>query len=101
MDLENLSQFNKRLFKKFLGIYVRERRQQLNLSIQQAAIFTGMTEKDVKLIESGQLKLTQEIFDRLRSSLELDSSELADLGKLTQVKHIMNVYKEIDEHYPR
>jgi len=101
MDLENLSQFNKRLFKKFLGIYVRERRQQLDLSIQQVAAFTGITEKDMKLVESGQLKLTQEIFDRLRSSLELDSSELADLGKLTQVKHIMNVYKEIDEHYPR
>lgn len=101
MDLENLSQFNKRLFKKFLGVYVKERRQQLDISVEQLAASMKFTVKDLKLIESGQKQLNQNVFDLLCNYLELDPSELINIGKVTQVQHIMDIYKEIDEHYPR
>lgn len=101
MDLENLSQFNKRLFKKFLGVYVQQRRLQFSLTVEQIAKTLQVSVPDFRRIESGQAKISQNLFDQLRHYLELDPAELVNMGRLTQVRHIMGVYKEIDEHYPR
>ena len=101
MDVENLNQFNKRLFKKYLGIYIQQRRVQLKLSIEQLATATSLSDKKIKLLESGQGQVSQEIFDILCKFLQLDPIELINIGKITQIQHIMDMYKEIDEHYPR
>lgn len=100
MDLENLSQFNKRLFKKFLGIYISRRRTELNLSLAQASTAALISEKEFKFIEAGHAKLSQKLFDRLCFVLDLDPQEILNIGKVTQVKHLLKVCKEIDEHIP-
>lgn len=101
MDLENLNQYNKRLFKKFFGIYVKERRTQLKLSLEQLCQYVGMNIKSLKAVEAGQKQISQQDFDLICYHLSLDPQELVNIGKITQVQNILNVYKEIDELYPK
>ncbi|MFZ3228955.1 MAG: helix-turn-helix transcriptional regulator [Pseudobdellovibrio sp.] len=101
MELETLGQFNKRLFKKFLGVYINKRRLQLNLSIEKVSELVCLSVKDIKSIESGIRALTQKQFELFCYLLKLDSAELNNMCKITQVNHIMGVYREIDEFFPR
>lgn len=100
MNLENLSQFNKRLFKKFLGVYINKQRLQLNIPLEHLSDLVAIPIKDLKSIESGLRMLTQKQFDLLCMVLELDPYELIHIGKITQVQSMLGFYKEIDEHYP-
>jgi hypothetical protein len=101
MDLENLSQFNKRLFKKFLGVYVKTRRTELKLSVEKISESMNISVKEFKNIESGQWRMNQYVFDSLSYHLAFDPNELVNICRVTQIQHIMNVCKEIDELYPR
>ncbi len=100
LDLENLSQFNKRLFKKYLGIYISQRRADLKISLTQASSAALISEKEFKSIEAGQTKLSQNLFDRLCFAFDLDPQEIVNIGKVTQVQHILEVCKELDELTP-
>ncbi|MBC7465663.1 MAG: hypothetical protein H7256_06680 [Bdellovibrio sp.] len=73
----------------------------MELTTEQLSEITQLSEKEIKLIEVGRHQITHQIFDTLRVCLELDPNELINIGKITQVQNIMNLYKEIDEHYPR
>jgi ribosome-binding protein aMBF1 (putative translation factor) len=101
MDLATLTQFNPKMFKKLLGIYVKRRREELNITFEQLADPLDLTTKDVKLIESGQGKLNQNILNLLSYYLQFESSELENICRVTQIQSILEVYEVLYEHYPK
>lgn len=102
MNLENLTQFNKKHFKKFLGLYIKERRVFLDLTENQVSEWMGFSSsKTLRSIESGQKNLSQSEFDHLCYILDLNQTELLSLGKITQVQNILDLYREIDAQYPK
>lgn len=101
MDLKNLTQFNKRHFKKLLGIYIRETRTSIGWSLETAAEKLSLPVSELKQIESGQKTLTQTSFDYLCISLNLDDQEIYNIGKITQAQQLMEIYRELDEQFPK
>lgn len=102
MDLENLNQYNKKLFKKFFGIYIKSRRESLGISLEDLTKSMSLKDtKTLKLIEAGTKPITQEELDLFCYYLSLDPQELLNIGKITQVQNIIDVYREIDELYPK
>jgi len=101
MDIKNLTQFNKRAFKKMLGVYIRETRIGLGWSAEQACEKLALSATEIQQIESGQKTLTQSSFDYIRLALNLSDKEIYNIAKITQAQHLMDVYKELDEHFPK
>jgi transcriptional regulator with XRE-family HTH domain len=102
MDLENLNQFNKKLFKKFFGIYIKEKRIELDLTHEKLAEMMGdLDVKSIKSIETGQKAISQKDLDLFCYYLQLDQQELINIGRITQVQNILDFVKETDAFYPR
>ena len=101
MNLENLTQFDKRRFKKLLGLYVHDTRVKLQWSIEHLAGLLEMAPAEIRKIEAGQKSLNQSEFESLSYVMALDSTELNNIAKITQVQNLMSVYKEISEHFPK
>lgn len=102
MELENLNQFDEALFNKYFGTYIKEQRLKLGCSYDELSdkIFT-MDPQSIELIESGNRFITKHEFDSLCTSLELDPQVLINIGRLTQVRSLIDVYMETNEHYPK
>lgn len=84
------------------GNYVKLRRNLLNKSLHEMAESLGLQDfRQLKLIEAGQKKISQEEFELLCHCLDLDPYELANIAKITQVQEILNFYKEVDALYPK
>lgn len=97
MDLQKLTQYNEKLFFKYLGHYIAQKRQQFKLSLSE--LFENNELFDaykLKSIESGELMLSQIEFDDIVDFFELDPSELLNIAKLTQVNYILELHSEID-----
>lgn len=102
MNIENLNQFNKRLFNKYFGNYIKERRLQLGYSIEDLLKKNPTLNREaIKLIESGRRPVSQIEFDLLVDILALDQQELTNIVKLTQINKLLNIYMEINENYPK
>ncbi len=94
-------QFDKRKFKKLFGLYVKETRQALSWSTEQAAEHLKLSGSEIRQLESGQKTLTQDSFDQLRYALSLNDQDILDIAKITQAEMLMGFHREINEHYPK
>ena len=101
MTLENLTQYDKPKFKELLGLYVKETRQSLKWTEQELAAHLNLPTCDILQIEAGKKTLTQDAFDYLRLSLNLNENDLSDIARITQVQMLMEFYREINEQYPK
>jgi ribosome-binding protein aMBF1 (putative translation factor) len=101
MDLENLTQYDKPKFKEMFGLYVQETRNAMKWSEQELAKHLNLPVSDIGLIEAGQKTLSQDSFDYLRLSLNLDENEILNIARITQVQMLLEVYREINEQYPK
>jgi len=102
MDLDNLNQFDRRLFNKYFGIYVKTKRLQMGYSLEALSeLIPNISCKNLKLIESGIGRVSQIELDLLCKVLELSPQELLNIGRITQVNTLLSVYAETNEHYPK
>lgn len=101
MNLETLNQFNKREFGRLFGLYVKRQKDILNLTSDKIAEDTGLTLKEVKMIESGRKRLSQNEFDTIVSVMQMDRGEILNLSKITHVENILNFLREIDGFFQR
>ena len=100
MILESLNQFNRRQFKRYFGLYMKRQRAELNFTAEYVAYLADIEVQDLKSIESGKKSMSQTEFDSICKYLYLDSVEIRNICKITQVQNLMNVLKEIDGLYP-
>lgn len=101
MDLENLTQFDKRKFKELFGLRIQEIRTSLNWTSAELAAHLNIPETDIPLIEAGNKTLSQDAFDYLREALTIDEKDILNIAKITQVQMLMEVYRELNEQYPK
>jgi len=101
MNLENLNQFNKREFGRLFGLYMKRQKVFLNFSTEKIALDTGLTVKDVKMIEAGRKRLSQSDFETIITVMQMDRTEILNLSKITHVENILNFLREIDGLYQR
>lgn len=101
MNLDNLCQFNSDLFLELLGKYICQRRMELRLSLQDASEFLQLSAAEFEQIEKGQFLLKDHHLLLIIPALSLDESEILNLAKITQVRQIMEVTKELDAGFPR
>jgi len=102
VNINNLSQFNPPEFFKLLGLYIKLRRTELNLSLGElSSKVEKLTSDQLAQIESGSLRISDEELAVLNQYLCLDSGELLNIAKITQVKKIMEINREINEHFPK
>ena len=101
MELKNLTQYDKRNFKKFFGLYIKEVREALGWSTGQLGEFLKFSASEVCQLESGQKTLTQDSFDYLRLALNLNSKQLQDIARITQAEMLMGFHREVNEQYPK
>ena len=100
MQIDKLSSFNKRFFKKILGLQIQQKRHEFGYSYEHVAGLLGLTAKTVKMIESGQKGVTQDLFELLIEVFKLEPNELLEMSRITHVQYLMSLYKEIDENFP-
>lgn len=100
MQIDKLSSFNKRFFKKILGLQIQQKRHELGYSHEFVSDLLGLTPKAIKMIESGQKCVTQDLFELLIEVFKIDSDELLEMSRITHVQYLMSLYKEIDENFP-
>ena len=101
MELDNLTQYDKRSFKKLLGLYAQETRLAYGWTLEETAERLKLPVAELKQIEAGQKTLSQTAFDYLRLSLNLDEQDLINIGRITQVQNLMDVYREINAQFPK
>lgn len=100
MQIEKLSAFNKRFFKKILGLQISQKRHALGRSCEDVAELLGITVRCVRMIEAGHRNITQEQFDFFVNYYDLKSEDLIEMSRITHVQYLMDIYKEIDVNYP-
>ncbi|MBL7542928.1 MAG: hypothetical protein JNL11_03885 [Bdellovibrionaceae bacterium] len=100
MQIDKLSSFNKRFFKKILGLHISQKRREMCRSYEDVSLATGLSPRVLRMIETGHKNLSQEQFDFFISYFELDSNSLIEMSRITHVQYLMSLYKEIDENYP-
>jgi len=100
MNLENLSQYNSNRFLKLLGLYIQQRRRELNLSSQEAAAKSHLSHDVFEQIELGLYQLSEDELFMLADRLYLSESEVLNLAKITQVQEIIEVTKELNANFP-
>lgn len=100
MQIDKLSSFNERFFKKILGLQIQQKRHELGYSYEHVADLLGLTPKTVKMIENGQKGVTQNLFELLIDVFKLEPSDLLEMSRITHVQYVMCLYKEIDENFP-
>ena len=99
MDLANLAQFDQEMFFKLFGFYLKDSRMKLNRSVDDVAQLSQMlSPDDIVLIEAGLKNISQAEFNVLCETLTLDSAEIFNLAKITQVQYLINVLKETNIH---
>lgn len=101
MNLETLNQFNKREFGRLFGLYMKRQKRLLNISSEKIAEDTGLTLKDVKMIEAGRKRLSQGNFETIVTVMQMDRGEILNLSKITHVENILNFLREIDGFFQR
>lgn len=100
MQIDKLSSFNKRFFKKILGLQIQCKRHELDYTHEHVADLLGLSPKAVKMIENGQKSITQDLFETLIDVFRLEPNELLEMSRITHVQYLMSLYKEIDENFP-
>lgn len=100
VQIDKLSSFNKRFFKKIFGLQIKRRREELGYSLEYVAELLGLTSRTFKMIEAGQKNISQHDFEALVDTFNLDSTELLEMSRITHVQYLMSLYKEIDENFP-
>lgn len=101
MNLDALSQFNKREFGRLFGLYIKRQKLALHVTTEQLSESTGLPLKDIKMIESGRKRLSQSHFEIIVGVLQMDPAEILNLSKITHVEDILEFLREIDGFYPR
>ncbi|MBL7557521.1 MAG: hypothetical protein JNM24_16955 [Bdellovibrionaceae bacterium] len=101
MNLETLNQFNKREFGRLFGLYVKRQKVILNVTSEKIAEDSGLTLKDVKMIEAGRKRLSQNDFEMIATVMQMDKGEILNLSKITHVENILNFLREIDGFFQR
>ena len=101
IKLKSLNQFDKRLFNKFFGNYVKNSRLQVGYSLEQLSQkIQSIDVKNLKLIECGRARLDQDDLDLLCIHLQLDHQELLNIARMIQVQSLLGIYEEINSNYP-
>ena len=101
MKLTQLNQFDEESFNTYFGLYTKEIREKSNLSQEHLASKCGLwSPEKINQIECGQYRLLQEDFETLIFNLNLNVAELTNISKITQIRFLMDVYKETNENFP-
>jgi transcriptional regulator with XRE-family HTH domain len=101
MNLETLNQFNTREFGRLFGLYMKRQKLSLNVTSEKLAADTGLTLKEVKMIESGRKRLSQNDFESVVNVLRMEKTEILNLSKITHVENILSFLREIDGFFQR
>jgi len=102
VNIENLCQFNPTRFLKLFGLYVRQSRLNCNLTLEELALNTGFISPLLLAeIELGRYAINNAELSKLIEALFLNDSEILNLAKITQVQNLLEVSKELNEHFPR
>jgi hypothetical protein len=101
VNIDNLSQYNSSQFLKLFGLYIEQRRLSFNLSVEDLVLNTPfLSSEALKEIEAGTHPLSDEQLAAIIEILNLDESDLLNLAKITQVQSLVEISKELNEHFP-
>jgi transcriptional regulator with XRE-family HTH domain len=101
MELNSLTFLNKKLSFKLLGNYINKKRLLFNYSIEDLSKYLNIDPNEFRKIESGKKFITQSQFDQLKQYLDFDQSELFELNYIVESKYLINMYKVLDENFPK
>jgi transcriptional regulator with XRE-family HTH domain len=93
MNLDSLNFYDKKQFRRLLGIYVREQRLSRRISQKTLSDRIGVHSSVIANIENGTRKLTQELFADLIEALSLDEAKIFDLSKITEAQYLLEIYR--------
>lgn len=101
MELNSLTFLNKKLSFKLLGNYINKKRILFNYSVEEVSKYLDIEPNEFRKIESGKKFLTQNQFEQLKPYLDFDQRELFELNYIVESKYLINMYKVLDENFPK
>ena len=102
MNVENLTQYNSIQFLRLFGLYVKKQRILFDLTLEELSAITNVLATDtLSQIEDGLYLFTELEFQTLVEQLKMEEIEILNLAKITQVQSIMELSREINEHFPK
>ena len=96
MDYKQFAAFNKKLCKKMFGNFIKSRRSNYNLSVNDLSKKVDIAISDLKLIECGTKNISQKEFDALCLELSLSDQELLEITKIAQVQYIGSLFMDYE-----
>lgn len=96
MNLDSLIYYDKKQFRRLLGIYVREQRQAFGISKKTLSARLHVSPTVIASVENGTRKLTQELFADLITALTLDESKILEISKITEAQYLLEIYRLSD-----
>lgn len=88
-------------FRAYLGRYLKQKRQGLELSLKDVATEIGKTEASYRSLESGRANTTYETLSRLFVVLNLDLQDLYEISTISKVACANAIAKELSQDYPQ
>ncbi len=96
MNLNSLDYYDKKQFRRLLGVYVKEQRLARGISQKTLSKRIKVTPSVVGSIENGTRKLTQELLSDLVDVLTLEDSKIFDISKITEAQYLLELYRISD-----
>lgn len=86
--------------RRYLGRFLKQKRQGMELSLKDIAAKVGKTEAAYRSIESGHAKTAFETLNTLVMILDIDLQELYEISLIAKVSHANAIARELHEDYP-
>ena len=84
----------------FMGLYIRRKRLESDLTVQDAATQLGLTPQAYRNIEGGRAKMKAEIFSKTLTLFQVDPSDLQEIYKISSVAYVNDLSKALGANYP-
>ncbi|MNK15808.1 hypothetical protein D3C87_339590 [compost metagenome] len=100
MDIDMLFPDQNRHVRHLLGLYIKRKRNDLGVSIQDTASNMSLDSQAYRRIEAGRSKITPEQFQHMHHLLALEPNELIEIRKIAGVKYINDLSRVLSPNYP-
>jgi len=98
VEFNELAKINRRKCKHLFGILVRNKREAYGFPVSELARRLQKTEADIRRLESGQHRITQEFFEKVNESLSIEQAELHDIFEVVKVEYLLEFAKGLTFH---
>ncbi|HWU42598.1 MAG TPA: helix-turn-helix transcriptional regulator [Bdellovibrio sp.] len=100
MTIETLFKDHNRHIRFYLLKLVTKKRQELGVSQEEMALRLQLPAQTYKKLESGRVRIHQELFEQLRAELSLCEEELLDIVRIAKIAYANDLAKILSPNYP-